>query len=259
MRRSAQGPAEVVQGVNAGSLPCPGNVIPAAKHVRVREEIRRLARELSPGTAIPSERELMERFEVSRATVRLAVQALVDDGLLEKVPARGTFVAEQRVESRLHLASFTEDMRRRGHVPSTVVLSIEQVSSRDYVDDFLTSAIAWKIERLRQADGRPIAVETSFLDASVTPQLHTLDLTESMYAHLSKEYGLAPDAAQQSVTAVLADARRSKQLQCRVGAPLLYFDRHSYAQGRPIERTLSWYRADRYALNVDLDAAMQRE
>lgn len=225
------------------------------KHVQVREQLRALARERPPGAAMESERELMQRFDVSRATVRLAIQALVDDGLLTKEPARGTFVAERRVESRLHLASFTQDMLRRGHVPATRVLSMTTCPATEVPVEFFTDDALWRIERLRLADGEPIAVETTYLSTSALPVLSAEELAVSLYSSL-RGHGLTPDAAEQSVTAVAADERSANLLRCPVGAPLLLFDRYTRAGEVPVERSLSWYLGERYSFHVDLDAGM---
>src|SRR4051794_8995992 len=94
------------------------------KHAQLRAELlRTIESELQPGAMIPSERDLTTRYDVSRATVRAAISSLVNEGRLTTVPGRGTVVTRPRVESNLHLASFTQDMRRRGHRPSTEVLS----------------------------------------------------------------------------------------------------------------------------------------
>jgi GntR family transcriptional regulator len=91
---------------------------PVPKHRQLREILLALVdAELPPDSAIPSERQLVSRFRVSRATVREAVGRLVSEGRLYRVRGKGTFVAAPRVESQLHLASFTKDMRRRGHKP----------------------------------------------------------------------------------------------------------------------------------------------
>lgn len=229
------------------------------KHVQVREQLRALARERPPGAAMESERELTQRFDVSRATVRLAIQALVDDGLLTKEPARGTFVAERRVESRLHLASFTQDMLRRGHVPATRVLALTTCSNAEVGGDFFPDETLWRIDRLRLADGDPIAVETTYLSTGAVRQLEVDDLAVSLYAALRERHGLVLDSAEQSVTAVSADDGLAALLDCRRDAPLLLFDRFSRAGGTPVERTLSWYLGERYSFHVDLDAGMRTD
>jgi GntR family transcriptional regulator len=83
------------------------------KHVAVREYVRDLVEGAEPGTPAPSERELVQRFGVARMTVRQAMDTLVAEGLLERVPGRGTFVAEPRSEVG-RLTGYTEDMTRRG-------------------------------------------------------------------------------------------------------------------------------------------------
>ena len=103
---------------------------PRPKHAQLSDVLAELAlRELGPDVAIPSERELMTTYDVSRATVRKAIDSLVAGGLLTRIQGKGTFVARPRVESRLHLASFSQDMRRRGLAPSTRLLRSEEHTS----------------------------------------------------------------------------------------------------------------------------------
>ena len=79
--------------------------------------------ELRPGDAIPSERALVVRLGVSRVTVRQAIADLVQGGVLERVHGKGTYVTGPQIDSRLHLTSFSREMRDRGLLPATVVLS----------------------------------------------------------------------------------------------------------------------------------------
>ena len=96
------------------------------KHEQLRSIILKVAKEeLEPGARLPSERELMDAYGVSRITVRAAIGRLVTEGHLVRVPAKGTFVADSAVQSTLHLASFTQEMEAQGHTPSTVVLLAE--------------------------------------------------------------------------------------------------------------------------------------
>ena len=93
-----------------GGVPVPRTIDhgPRPKHAQLSDVLADLAvRELGPDAAIPSERELMSTYDVSRATVRRAIESLVADGLLQRIQGKGTFVARPRVESRLHLTSFS--------------------------------------------------------------------------------------------------------------------------------------------------------
>lgn len=230
---------------------------PVPKHRRLREILLALMdTELVPDALIPSERELMDRFEVSRATVREAIGALVTEGRLYRVRGKGTYVAAPRVESQLHLASFTEDMRRRGYRPSTVVLAADETSAPPPARVALgldPADRAYRIERLRSADGSPMAHEVSWYPAAPLPGFLERDLTGSVYTVLTGDYGRTLDSAAQTVWAEGADPLRARVLRVPPAAPLLVFRRTSFASGRPMEHVTSWYRADRYQVHMTLD------
>src|SRR3954454_20402391 len=106
-----------------GDVITPNQSRPAMhKHVQVREYVRALIQDAEPGTPAPSERELVQLFGVARMTVRQALDALVAEGLLERIPGRGTFVAETRVDHVPRLTGFSEEMVRRGMRPASRTL-----------------------------------------------------------------------------------------------------------------------------------------
>lgn len=213
--------------------------------------------ELYPGDRVPSERELMARFAVSRTTVRQAIEALERDGLVERRHGSGTFVAERRVTSRLHLASFSEDMARRGLVPTTQLLSAACIGA----DDDLATALALSpgapvahLERLRSADGRAMAYEVGDYPLTRLPGLLEADLTGSVYDLLRRRYRRPPEGGQQLLWAQSASSALARVLEVEPGAALLVFQRTSLSRGEPIERTTSWYRADRYRISMEFGA-----
>ncbi len=229
---------------------------PVPKHVQLRQAlIAAIDDELSPGAMIPSERELMVQHGVSRATVRAAIAGLVSDGRLAKVPGKGTVVTRPRVESQLHLASFTQDMRRRGHRPTTTLLSCASEPADETVakalDINLQDAV-WKIERLRLADDEPMALETSWYPESLFPHLDAEDLESSLYATIESGYGVVITGAEQTVWTERADRAHARLLDTPAGAPLFVFDRVASSSDRPVERTVSRYRGDRYQLSMSL-------
>lgn len=242
------------------SIPASSGAIadgPVPKHRRLREILLTLMEtELVPDALVPSERELMARFSVSRATVREAIGRLVSEGRLYRVRGKGTYVAAPRVESQLHLASFTEDMRSRGHHPSTVVLAADETSAPPPARVALgldPADRAFRIERLRSADGSPMAHEVSWMPAAPLPGFLERDLTGSVYSVLASDYGRTLDSAAQTVWAEGADPLRSRVLRVPPAAPLLVFRRTSFAAGRAMEHVTSWYRADRYQVHMTLD------
>ncbi|MER7817174.1 GntR family transcriptional regulator [Streptomyces sp. NPDC096153] len=211
---------------------------------------------LSPGDALPSERQLCLDHGVSRVTVREAIGQLVTDGLAVRVHGRGTFVAERAHRSELRLASFHEDMRRLGLAPGTVVLSIDQ----DTPPAASVTALrmsgkqqAWHVRRLRLADGTPICVEDAWYSATLLPELDSVDFTASVYDTLATRFGYHVDHAEQTVSAALASPETAALLGIRKGAPVMAFDRIAYSGERPVEHAYSWFRADRYQLHMSLN------
>ncbi|MFD1150982.1 GntR family transcriptional regulator [Saccharothrix hoggarensis] len=212
--------------------------------------------ELPPGSPIPSERDLAEQYGVSRITVRAAVGQLVTEGLLTRAKGRGTFTARRRMDVQLYLESFTDDMRRRGLVPATeVVACAEQPAPPEAAAalDLLPHEQAYRLVRLRRADGVPLAVERGWYNPRVVPDLDRHDLTTSLYSLIADRYGVQLDHATQTVWAEGADPETAKLLGVRTGSPLLVFRRVTGSRGRPVEDMTSWYRGDLYQVTMQLD------
>jgi GntR family transcriptional regulator len=229
---------------------------PRPKHAQLSDVLADLAvRELGPEAAIPSERELMAAYDVSRSTVRKAIESLIADGLLHRIHGKGTFVATPRLESRLHLASFSQDMRRRGLTPSTRLLRVELDEPPAEVAQALeleTDRTAWRIDRVRLADGQPIALENGWYPHALLPGLDRRDLGGSLYELFAGAYGLTIDSAEQTLWGEVADATTARRLDAPVNTPLLVFRRVSCAVGRPLEFVVSRYRGDRYQIHMSL-------
>ncbi len=230
---------------------------PQPKHRQLRAILlEHLRTELGPGEAIASERVLATQYGVSRATVREALGALVREGHLVRVPGRGTFVAEGPVESRLALASFSEAMHRRGLTPSSRLLAVRERPADLTLADALDLAPGdpiVELERLRLADGRPMALERSCYPAARVPGLTGHDLSGSVYALLREHYDLEPLEAEQVVSSESADAHTAALLEVEPGAPLLVFRRLSTARDRlPIEHAVSRFRGESYRIQMSL-------
>jgi len=231
------------------------------KHEQLRAILQQLAQAgLPAGAAIPSERQLMADHGVSRITVREAIGQLVADGWLTRVRGKGTFVAHRVVQSTLHLASFTEEMTALGHVPATVVLvRDEQVPPDDTVAalGLEAGATAFRVKRLRLADGEPVSVDDAWFPAERFAGLLERDLSLSLYRMFDVEYGLPVTHAVQTVAAEEAGAETATLLGTRDGAAVLAFDRTSWSGDLPVEHARSWYRSDRYRLSMHVASGEQ--
>ena len=227
------------------------------KHVRVRDYLRSLVtHELAVGEAIPSERLLCERFGVSRMTVRQAVDALVVEGLLDREQGRGTFVAPIKMDLEVRLASFGEEMRRRGMEPSSKVLATEEVAAApDIADalDLLPGEQVYHLHRVRYADGEPMAIEQAWLPGRLTPGLFDDGAPASIYGELRRR-GLEPDWGEDTVAATEVDAHDAGLLGLRTGNAVLRLTRRTFAGQTACVYSRSSYRADRYVLWVPLRA-----
>ncbi|MFW5941344.1 MAG: GntR family transcriptional regulator [Chloroflexota bacterium] len=213
---------------------------------------------LKPGDMLPSEMSLMERYDVSRATVRQALKELDSDGLIVRERGRGTFVAPPSVEQNLvRIVSFTEDMNQRGLTPGTRLVSARLMPATEYMAEKLGIAPGEKlarIERLRLADGEPLSVEVSCLVYRYCPGVLEKDYTqESLRLILERQYGLRLARAEQSLQAVAADEELAKLLEIEVGDPLLFLERISYSDyDVPVEFLRIYHRGDRYTLRNEL-------
>jgi GntR family transcriptional regulator len=230
---------------------------PRPKHAQLTTVLADLvAKKLGPDQAIPSERELMDLYDVSRNTVRKAIESLIADGVLHRVHGKGTFVSRPRLESRLHLASFTQDMRRRGLMPSTTLLGVE--AERPPTDiaaalELGANELAWRVDRVRLADQQPIALEKGWYSQPLLPDLDRMDLSGSLYELFASAYGLGVDSAEQTLWGESADTSTARRLDAPLHTPLLVFRRVARSGDRPLEYVVSRYRGDRYQIHMTLD------
>ncbi|WP_153125597.1 GntR family transcriptional regulator [Peribacillus tepidiphilus] len=201
--------------------------------------------------AIPSEREYAERYQISRMTVRQAINNLVNEGYLYRQKGRGTFVNKQKVEQKLQgLTSFTEDMLERGMKPSSKLLSFQiipadiQVASRLKLKE---NTPVYEIQRVRLADDVPMALETTYLPANLVKGLTEEIINQSLYKYIEDTLLLTISEAAQQIEAASAKEIEVKHLEIEKGSPVLLILRTSYLQdGTPFEFVKSAYRADRY-------------
>jgi GntR family transcriptional regulator len=238
------------------------SVAPAYAQIedRVAEAIR--VGDLNPGDRLPSERELAERLQVSRMTLRQALDSLARRGLVIRAVGRrgGTFVAEPKIERDLNaLSGLTQQLRRQGHRAGASVVSAQVIRAGRSAAEALSipqGARAYEIVRLRYSDGEPLALERSVFPANRFPGMLECPLEGSLYEVLETTFGERLSRAVERLEPVIADGHEAALLRVKTGAPLLAVERTAYGEDfTPFEWARDLFRGDRTRVVVETTLA----
>jgi GntR family transcriptional regulator len=235
----------VVDSVKSGPVP---------RYYQLQEIIRERIRsgEWTPGSLIPSERELCERYGISRMTARQAISGLEVEGLLYREQGKGTFVGQPVIAQQLlRLTGFTEDMAARKSKPGARVLSAEMWPADDETAERLcirAGQPVYRLRRLRLADGEPLAVELTRVSFIGCERLLHYDLgQESLYHLLEGTFDIPLLEADEELQAELATEDEPELLQVAPGTPVLRTRRVMFTRrNHPVEYATSVYRGDKY-------------
>jgi DNA-binding GntR family transcriptional regulator len=207
------------------------------------------------GEAIPSEAQLSERYRTSRITVRHALALLQEEGLVHRQQGSGSFIRPRHFAvGPRRLTSFSEEVRERGAHNSSRLLSIDVAPASDDLPlDLGPSGDAVRVERIRMADGRPIAYQVSHLPAELGDGIRgRLASDGSLYAYLTSTHGIEIDSADETYRVGAADATASELLGVRIGEPVFIVERIGFCRARRVEWTRSVVRGDDYEVHVHL-------
>lgn len=238
----------------------PANIIP--KYYQLASILRKRIEngEFKAHDPIPSERQLDEQYNLSRPTIRQAIDLLERQGYLYRLHGKGTFVSPPKLQKGiLELTSFSEDMRSRGLEPGHRILEFGCVKAKGDVarqlglvegeDEVL------RIKRLRSGDNTPIGLQDSYLylPEGQTITREEIEVRGSIYAILQEKFGLFPTEADETLEVTLATPEEAALLEVPEGSPLLLNERTLWSQNRQaIEFVKILYRGDRYKYTVRL-------
>ena len=207
--------------------------------------------------AIPSEKKLMEFYNVSRITIRKAIDELVTEGYLYKIQGKGTYVkADEGSNNLFSITSSTEDVQKMGMKPSkkTKISRIEFASPKAL--EISTNDQVEVIGRISYADLEPLNYTIAFLPEKIFPGLTEYDLEhESLYKLINDQYGVRITKARRTIEAVLAKDEIAKYLELEEGMPVILFRCVTYGivngKETPIEYFKCYYRTDKYKFYID--------
>lgn len=210
---------------------------------------------------IPSERELMERFSVSRSTVRESVNHLVREGVLQKIHGKGTFITTKKA---LHdwlntLNSFTETVRQMGMKPGAKLLSAKVVEDFEAGLTILGDSSLYMISRLRTANDLPVAIEDHYYAPQLGKQLMAFDLDQAtIYDLIEKELNIVIVEAEQTIRCSKISPEDANYLKVEPGINVLCVERVLLGiDGQVIEYYVSLFHPDLYSLKLKTKRAMK--
>jgi GntR family transcriptional regulator len=215
--------------------------------------------EFETGTALPSEQELMESFDVSRTTVRQALKLLAEDNTIVKVQGKGNFVSQPKIQQELvSLQTISEVLTGAGFVPEVRVSGVElDPDVPPHVLVQLQLEPGEPITRVRRrhfVEGEPIAYAVIYLSGRFNWRFSANELTHtSVYSWLEEQTEIQVDTGYQVIKAKAAEADVAEALHLDLGTPVLHVENTSTtADGVPIEHTEFYFPSERYALTVSL-------
>ncbi|WP_153722613.1 GntR family transcriptional regulator [Sporosarcina cascadiensis] len=225
---------------------------PVPLHIQVRYSIEKKIKKGIFKEKIPSERELMETYNVSRSTVREAISQLVIDGLLEKKHGKGTFIAEQPPHYwQGNLISTTEMIERMGEKPSTQLVAHGVVEVPEALRELIDWKQAYLIKRVRFASEVPLAVETQYYPVAIGLALAEMDIKQgTLYDLLENELDIRLFGADETITSRRIIREDAVLLQLAEDSHTLHLERLVYDDmGEIVEYYLADYHPDKYAFH----------
>ncbi|MBZ4686439.1 MAG: GntR family transcriptional regulator [Clostridia bacterium] len=230
-------------------------------HYRIAYELRNKLQKgyWKPGDLFPTDKQLMEQYNVSSTTVRRAIYELVQEGWLERKPGKGTFVRNQMVENLRKLTGFFEEIQSKGMVPSAEIIKSEIVTVDNnllqeipLLQDFNVSKV-YLIKKIHKMNNTPVVYVKSFWPVDIGTEIAKYDLTkQGVYSIVQDELGILLREASQTISAGLADKEEAEALNIAEKAPILVMNRATYSNERLLEVAVNSYRADLYSYKIIL-------
>lgn len=205
------------------------------------------------GSIIPSERDLGENLNISRMTVRQALNQLVAEGALYREKGRGTFVSKSKLEQR-NIMSFSDAVRMKGLVPVTRVLHFSKERAGEEIANILEikeDDMIYVLKRLRLAGEIPVGIEEEFIPEKYCPGLERFDLTASLSKLFKEEYAYVTSNVDNIIEASKPSREEKELLKITASIPVLKIASNNYTDTNlKLFHERSVYRSDEYKYSV---------
>jgi GntR family transcriptional regulator len=213
--------------------------------------------EYTIGELLPPEPELEKRFNVSRTTIRRAVEILSREGFVMAQQGRGTRVLDYKTKQNLNkVTSISETLRKKGFTVRPKETYIDEIPATQRLAEDLGISQGDKvvrIHRIQLADEKPIVIMRNHLIPSMVPGIQKyVDSITSLYQFLADRYNINIDSAVDKISAKSADISEARMLQIPVDSALLYMRRICYANEKPVCADRLSLVGDRYQLEVNM-------
>ncbi|WP_340106207.1 GntR family transcriptional regulator [Rhodohalobacter sp. 8-1] len=231
------------------------------RHVQISQWLRDQIESggFAPDGKLPSENELANKFDVSRVTIRRALQSLENEEIIYRCQGLGSFVKDDRTpHSLVRLTDFNEDMAEAGLEASSRVLMFESVDAPQWLSDILNVAQGIKvirIDRLRLGNGEPIAFDSTWLPILYGQLLDKDGLQDTtIYKQLEENYEIPVVRGCYRMSAELADQDLAGHLNVPENSALFLIDRITYTIGeKPVYYQKRYYRNDKVKYQMTLE------
>lgn len=217
------------------------------------------------GDKLPTETELSEKYKVSKITIRKAMEKLSQDGLVQKVQGKGTFVLPKKEKLVLSEAKgFADVLSSRGHLSGQKILSLKSISANSLISERLEikeGSPVFSVKRLMLADSRPIGTDRIYVSEARFPDFLQKAASERPFYHIFKEdYGTEIASSTMEINGLPADDNSAALLECVIGDPLFYIEKTAYDENHiPIHFSSTLVRCDSITYVVETNKFLRME